>query len=423
MAQTGIATTLTSINIAQLGKISGGGGLIGAVITGFPYYPTYDDLDFNAEKSIIVIDKINTVSNLPNRIDPNEVRISSYVIDMYIGLVTTQTDFTNEIDISLVDSEVCYIPSQYVTSILALPGLDCCDATTIVDGDGGSEPEGPPTLVIVPEIGSSALISYFATPGALYGDVVEYTLSHTNLIDQLELILTSEDASGGNPNPTEWRKGTSGTWLTASSNPIIWSLAETAATANVVVSVRRQVHNLGIASSTAYQSNFLAQSSGINDTAEYHVNVSSAIVGCFIAGTRIQLINNSFKYIEDIDVEDMVLTYNEDTKLNELGVVGDLQQHSVSTIIRLTFDNGNVITTTPMHPFFIKDGWINANELKAGDICHGVNGESLVISNAKLLEEPHEVYNLISIAPNHNFYANEVLVHNKPGDGPPPGGP
>jgi hypothetical protein len=135
---------------------------------------------------------------------------------------------------------------------------------------------------------------------------------------------------------------------------------------------------------------------------------------CFIAGTLITLANGEVKPIENVLIGDEVLTYNEKNGIHETGIVGDLKEHEVSQVIKLTFNNGNNIITTPEHPFFVIDkGWINASELQINDVCKKVDESKTLISNIELLEETHMVYNLLSVSNNHNFYANGVLVHNK----------
>jgi len=135
---------------------------------------------------------------------------------------------------------------------------------------------------------------------------------------------------------------------------------------------------------------------------------------CFIAGTEISLGNGDVKNIEDVNIKEEVITYNESTGENEIGVVGDLKKHEVNSVIRLTLDNENIITTTEEHPFFVEGkGWVKAGELQPLDVCKKVDGSESLVSTVEVLEETHTVYNLLSVSDNHNFYANGILVHNK----------
>ncbi len=135
---------------------------------------------------------------------------------------------------------------------------------------------------------------------------------------------------------------------------------------------------------------------------------------CFPAGTKITLDDNSLKNIEDVIIGENVLTYNEETGFNESGIVGNLKKHEVSSVIKLIFDSGKTIITTNEHPFFVKDkGWVNAGELESNYICKTDSLEDIKILSVEVLNETHIVYNLLSVSNNHNFYANNILVHNK----------
>ena len=57
MAQQGIAGTIISLSTAELGRISGAGGFIGAIIEGYAYYPLEDRADFEETIQMLVIDK------------------------------------------------------------------------------------------------------------------------------------------------------------------------------------------------------------------------------------------------------------------------------------------------------------------------------------------------------------------------------
>ena len=58
-------------------------------------------------------------------------------------------------------------------------------------------------------------------------------------------------------------------------------------------------------------------------------------------------------------------------------------------------------------------GWVKAGELQSLDVCKKVDGSESLISTVEVLDETHIVYNLLSVSENHNFFANEILVHNK----------
>ena len=84
--------------------------------------------------------------------------------------------------------------------------------------------------------------------------------------------------------------------------------------------------------------------------------------------------------------------------------------------------NGEEITTTPTHPFYVpQKGWTDAVELRAGDRLQLLNGEYVIIEQVQheLLESPVNVYNF-EVADFHTYYvgSTSILVHNKCKDNP-----
>ena len=139
----------------------------------------------------------------------------------------------------------------------------------------------------------------------------------------------------------------------------------------------------------------------------------TSFTSCFIAGTIISLSNGDYKFIEEIVIGDEVITYNEKTKLNEAGTVGKLSAHEVLSVIKLTLADNTTVTTTAEHPFFIQGKWVIASELEVGNITKKLDGSDSAITRIDIVKEQHTVYNLLDVSNNHNFYANEILVHNK----------
>lgn len=143
-------------------------------------------------------------------------------------------------------------------------------------------------------------------------------------------------------------------------------------------------------------------------------NYSLVYLACFTEGTKITLSNGDYKNIEDVLIGDEVLTYNEKTKLHETGIVGDIKIHNVDSVIDLIFDDINTITTTPEHPFFVKNkGWVKVKNLKVNDVCLTDNNTDSILTDIKIYKNECKVYNLLNVSKNHNFFANKILVHNK----------
>ena len=147
-----------------------------------------------------------------------------------------------------------------------------------------------------------------------------------------------------------------------------------------------------------------------------HISGDNNDPSCFVAGTMISLANGDYKNIEDVQAGEEVMSYNESTGEHETATVGDIKVREVDSIIRLVFANGNIIKTTEEHPFYVNGEWVKANELRITDVAKSLDGSEVAITGIEHITEPHTVYNLLDVSGNSNFYAGEILVHNKVSD-------
>jgi hypothetical protein len=136
---------------------------------------------------------------------------------------------------------------------------------------------------------------------------------------------------------------------------------------------------------------------------------------CFISDTDITLSDGEKIKIKDVKVGDEVLSWNEETKNQEISTVIKTIESTTNTLISIETDSGIKLTCTKEHPFWVErsSGWIQAMLLESGDVLNLEDGKSETIVNIesnKVAETP--VYNL-HISDNHTYYANSVLVHNK----------
>ncbi|MEM7345220.1 MAG: polymorphic toxin-type HINT domain-containing protein, partial [Chloroflexota bacterium] len=90
-----------------------------------------------------------------------------------------------------------------------------------------------------------------------------------------------------------------------------------------------------------------------------------------------------------------------------------LWEHEDPIIVYLTI-NGEVIATTPEHPFFTSAGlWQGAGELESGDLVYDADGRTGVVEGVEFIEQPQMMYNL-TVAEAHTYFVGdgEWLVHN-----------
>jgi Pretoxin HINT domain len=136
--------------------------------------------------------------------------------------------------------------------------------------------------------------------------------------------------------------------------------------------------------------------------------------GCFGSGTTI-LTPNGYKYIEELQKADQIIGYNLTSHHTEKEKIGDIQVINSPDYYLIN----STIKVTGTHPFYVQSSTglsiIEVQNLKLGDRLLGESNALLVISSIKYINKSLTVYNLLSVTPNHNFYASGVLVHNKGG--------
>lgn len=74
------------------------------------------------------------------------------------------------------------------------------------------------------------------------------------------------------------------------------------------------------------------------------------------------------KAIKDINIGDLVLSFNEKTSDKEWKPVTNTFKRKTNTLLQVKCSNNNRLSCTPEHPFFVPDkGWIEAQKLEVGD--------------------------------------------------------
>ncbi|MEL6401879.1 MAG: Hint domain-containing protein [Cyanobacteria bacterium J06626_4] len=137
--------------------------------------------------------------------------------------------------------------------------------------------------------------------------------------------------------------------------------------------------------------------------------------GCFASNTSI-LTPAGYKPISQLKPGSQVIGYNLSQHQSEIGTVGALQEVAATEYYIIN----DAIKVTGTHPFYVLTSeaikQVEVRQLKIGDQLLGKES-NLRISSLQHFDEPITVYNLISVTPDHNFYAGDFLVHNKGGGG------
>jgi len=138
-------------------------------------------------------------------------------------------------------------------------------------------------------------------------------------------------------------------------------------------------------------------------------------MNCFTKETLI-LTKSGKVPIEKIKIGDYVYTYNFHTQKIDLQKVINTFKHNETDLIIIKIKNEE-IRTTAIHPFWIEErGWINAKDLKKGDILKSNKNEKLEVLSVEKKQNKTSifVYN-IEVEKTHTYFIGnaEILVHNK----------
>ena len=120
---------------------------------------------------------------------------------------------------------------------------------------------------------------------------------------------------------------------------------------------------------------------------------------CFVAGTLVMAVAGMVA-IEKIKSGDKVISTDPETMETSPKTVLETYIREVTTLVHLTV-NGEEIITTIDHPFYVNDrGFIKAGELIVGDELLNSNCNVLLIENhsVELTDEPTTVYNFQKVS-------------------------
>ena len=155
---------------------------------------------------------------------------------------------------------------------------------------------------------------------------------------------------------------------------------------------------------------------------------------CFVAGTRIAIVADGVlghMFIEDVGVGVEVLSYNFSKGKVEPRKVVRTMSPIHSDIVEFAFSDGTFTKHTFDHPYYVVgEGWSsyapdltisrykhedlrNTRAILVGDECMTVDGGTVkLVEINEQASEPTQTYNF-NVEGNENYFADDVLVHNK----------
>lgn len=150
---------------------------------------------------------------------------------------------------------------------------------------------------------------------------------------------------------------------------------------------------------------------------------------CFQIGTLVTMADGSKKSIENVKIGDYVLSKNEGTGKLENKRVINSHQPIHNDLVRYTFSNGKSIVCTADHPLYTIGYGLksfnpkatnskydinhNVSKIEIGDVMIGESNQSVKLDRIDILDKNSTQTFMITVADNHNFFANGFLSHNK----------
>lgn len=169
----------------------------------------------------------------------------------------------------------------------------------------------------------------------------------------------------------------------------------------------------------------------VEETDNYVISGSDIVVHnapCFVEGTSIKTSETTSLPIELIEKGYEVLTYNFTSKKNEIRNVLETTSRIVDSIVEYELENNTTLKATLDHPLFeVSKGWSSFDDklsntlytleqkvqkLEIGDTLKLSEGTSKIL-NMNVIHGDFKVYNLSHVENNNNFFAENVLVHNR----------
>lgn len=267
-----------------------------------------------------------------------------------------------------------------------------------------------------------ACTKLIAKLSTISSDVTYCTSNLSLVLESLELGLTDNDVPVGGEQIEE-RKNKLTTFNQTTKNAI----AKVQKRLNVLQEKASQLRSklaaleAELAEALAEEAAAAAAQSGGGYKAGSAAQASAArnsVVACFKKGVKV-LTNYGYLDIDNIKVNDLVMSYNFDTNSNEYSKVIKTFQHKDINDDLYTITCGSiVIEATSMHPICVSLnntlGFINAKDLKIGNRLVDYEGNIHEITSITCESVTDTFYN-IEVENNHNYYVteNNILVHNK----------
>jgi|GEM_PF-6115761 len=143
------------------------------------------------------------------------------------------------------------------------------------------------------------------------------------------------------------------------------------------------------------------------------------VYACFVADTEVTLPNGTTTIrIADLRLGQAVLAFDEQSKETRVCKVVQCQTHKPDQYLEIRFAEGRILRVTANHPIYSDGCWVAAGNLRPGErVCvltsDGRGIDNLQVEAVEKNSRVEPLYDL-TIADCHTFFADGILVHNKP---------
>lgn len=143
---------------------------------------------------------------------------------------------------------------------------------------------------------------------------------------------------------------------------------------------------------------------------------------CFEGASQILLADGTTKNLSEISIGEKLITYNEQTGVNEINEVTALGTADVNHNTIIVLEDDTIIQMNKYHPLWTENGWKsivrhrNLPKLTEADKLMNNNGDYVAIKSIEEVEIDTATYYTIKVANNNNFYVNGYLAQGKEKD-------
>jgi prepilin-type N-terminal cleavage/methylation domain-containing protein len=233
----------------------------------------------------------------------------------------------------------------------------------------------------------------------------EVTTNEASSIGQYEATLNGNLTSLGSAASVdvyfEYRQG-SDPWT--STTP---QLKETTETFSQYIS--------GLDADTDYEFKAIVEyEDGTTQTVEGSALTFETAPGCFSGDTMVYMADGSQKMIQDMEIGDMVLSYNKETGETTEGEVGYVFYNdpgAVKSYLEISTSEGKKIKVTRTHRLYGEEGLKEADQYSVGDKLLSGQGRYVTITEIENIPENIMTFNLF-VPESNTFVVEGVVVGN-----------